>query len=242
MKNKSRKMLALLLVLTLPLTVSANSAEPPGMIIIVEDAPEDMTITLELPTPPEYEPRVSRSVKLWETYYRLFYHITHEEFESAALRIESSEGNFTCPLPEGMRNGYNNLLTLNFRTQSLTLGQRWWRQPLLTVLRVTLTLLTEGLVFWFIFDFREKRSWIVFFAVNLVTQLWLNLQVNGYAFSGGYWVILLFFIEAAIFIAESIAFPLLLKEKRGIIRVLYALCANIVSLIAGILLIGHLPI
>lgn len=242
MKRACLLTLALLLVLALPLTVSANSAEPPGMIIIVENAPEDMTITLQLPTAPEYPPRVSRSVKLWETYYRLFYHITHEEFASAALRVESSQGSFTCPLPAGMRNGYNNLLTLNYRTQTLTLGQRWWRQPLLTFLRITLTMLTEGLVFWFIFGFREKRSWIVFFTVNLVTQLWLNIQVNGYAFTGGYWVIMLFFIEAAIFLAESIAFPLLLKEKRGFIRVLYALCANIVSLIAGILLIGHLPI
>lgn len=242
MKRACMLLFALFLVLSIPLTASANSAEPPGMIIIAENAPEDMTVTLEFPTPSEYEPRVSRSVKLWETYYRIFYSITREEFASASLRIESSEGSFTCPLPEGMRHGYNNLLTLNYRTRTLTLGQRWWRQPLLTFLRVTLTLLSEGLVFWFIFDFREKRSWIVFFAVNLVTQLWLNIQVNGYAFSGGYWVILLFLMEAAIFIAESIAFPLLLTEKRGIIRVLYALCANIVSLIAGILLIGHLPI
>lgn len=241
MKRACMLFLAVLLVLALPLSVSANSAEPPGMIIIVEDAPEDMTLTLQLPTPPEYEPRVTRSVKLWETYYRIFYHITHEELRSAVLRVESSEGSFTCPLPEGMRNGYNNLLTLNFRTQTLSLGQRWWRQPLLTALRVTLTLLTEGLIFW-LFGFRARRSWIVFFAINLVTQLWLNIQVNGFAFTGGYWVILLLLIEAVIFIGESIAFPLLLKEKRGILRVFYALCANAVSLMAGLFLIGRLPI
>ena len=39
--------LALLLVLVLPVSVSANSAEPPGMIIIVEGAPEDISLTLE---------------------------------------------------------------------------------------------------------------------------------------------------------------------------------------------------
>ena len=64
MKRACMLLFALFLVLSIPLTASANSAEPPGMIIIAENAPEDMTETLEFPTPPEYEPRVSRSVKL----------------------------------------------------------------------------------------------------------------------------------------------------------------------------------
>lgn len=233
--------LALLLVLALPVSVSANSAEPPGMIIIVEDAPEDISLTLETAEEPEYGIRIHRSEKRWETYFRLFYSPDIELLKGAVIRVESSEKSFTCPLPQVSGLRYNQLLTLNFQDETLTVGQRWWRQPLLTAVRVTLTLLVEGLVF-FAFGFRRKRSWIVFFAVNLVTQGWLNYIINSSAFSNGYWMLGLYFAEFAIFIAESIAFPILTKERKKWLCVLYALAANAASLIAGLLLINFLPI
>ena len=144
-------------------------------------------------------------------------------------------------MPEGVSNGYNNLLTLNFETQILTLGQRWWRQPVLTAVRVMLTLLVEGLIF-FVFGFRNKRSWIVFFAVNLATQGWLNYIINSSAFSNGYWLIGLYLAEFVIFIAEAIVFLLAVKEKKKWQRPLYAVSANAASLIVGLLLINCLPI
>ena len=52
----------------------------------------------------------------------------------------------------------------------------------------------------------------------------------------------LYLAEFVIFIAEGIAFPVATKEKKKWICVLYALAANAASLIAGLLLINHLPI
>ena len=233
--------LAVMLVLILPVSVSANSAEPPGLIIIVEGAPEDISLTLETAEEPEYEIRIHRSDKSWETYFRLFYSPDSELLKDAVIRVESSEKSFTCPLSQVSGLRYNQLLTLNFQNETLTRGQRWWRQPLLTAVRVTLTLLVEGLIF-FAFGFRSKRSWIVFFAVNLLTQGWLNFLINGSAFSNGYWVLGLYLAEFVIFIAESIAFPVLTKERKKWLCVLYALAANALSLIAGLLFINYLPI
>ena len=240
-KKLSVLIVALLLILALPVSVSANSAEPPGMTIIVEGAPEDISLTLELAEEPEYEVRVREAEQNWEVYFRFYYSPEPDILNGAVIRVEGSGKCFTCPVPEDVYGRYNNLLTLNFESQTLTVGQHWWRQPALTAVRVTLTLLVEGLIF-FAFGFRGKRSWIVFFAVNLVTQGWLNYIINSGAFSNGYWVLGLYLAELVIFIAEAIVFPLATKEKKKWLCLLYALAANTASLIAGLLLIRYLPI
>ena len=240
-KKLSAILLVLVVLLALPVSVSANAAEPPGMIIIVEGAPKDLELTLQLREEPEYGIRIRKNVQNWEVHFRIFYSPDIDLLNGAALRVESGEKSFTCPLPDGVSNRYNQLLTLDYESETLVLGQRWWRQPALTAVRIMLTLLVEGLIF-FAFGFRNKRSWIVFFAVNLITQGWLNYIINSGAFSNGYWVLGLYLAEFVIFIAESIAFPVATKEKKKWICVLYALAANAASLIAGLLLINHLPI
>ena len=240
-RKLSAFILALFLIFALSVPASANSAEPPGMIIIVEGAPEDMTLTLVPGQEPEYEIRIHESRRGWETYFRLYYGMDFSILSSAMIRVESSGNNFTCPIPAEAGRRYNSLLTLNYENRTLTLGQRWWRQPMLTAVRVALTLLVEGLLF-FAFGFRGKRSWIVFLIVNLLTQGWLNYIINSSAFSNGYWVLGLYLAEFVIFIAEAIAFPMATKEKKKGRCVLYALAANAASLIAGLLLINHLPI
>lgn len=241
LKRTAILLAVLVLFLTMPLSVNANSAEPPGLIILVTGAPDDMTITLEVRTTPEEEIRVRQFTKLWEQQYHIYYHLDMQSLETAVIRVESGEKNFTCPLPAETGRTYRNVLTLDYEAQTLTKGQSPWRQPLLTALRITLTLLLEGLVF-FLFGFRTKHSWIVFLAVNLLTQGWLNIVINGYAFSSGYWFLIYLLMEIGILIAESIAFPALTREKKKWLCVLYAVAANVLSLILGSQLIGRLPL
>lgn len=230
-----------LLMLSMPVTVFANSAEPPGIIVIVLNAPEDISLTLEYAALPEEEVRISHSSVAWETHFSFYYPINMVDSRDAVIRVTSQDGSFTCPLPDGITNHYRNLLTLDYATQSLTSGQPAWRQPLYVALRVFLTLILEGIVF-FLFGFRQKRSWIVFLALNLVTQLWVNLFISGSAFSGGYWIFGYWGIELVIFLVESVVFPLATREKKKWQCVLYALTANLVSLLAGGWLISHLPV
>ena len=231
----------LLLILAVTVPVSANSAEPPGMIIIVENAPEDVTLTLELRQESEYGIRIHESKKGWETYFRLYYSVSAETLLGAAIRVESSEKSFSCPIPADAGRRYNSLLTLDFASETLTVGQRWWRQPVLTAVRILLTLLVEGVIF-FAFGFRSKRGWILFLLVNLITQGWLNYIINSGAFTNGYWLLGLYLAEFVIFVAEAIVFPLVAKEKKKWQCLLYALAANAASLAVGLLLINKLPI
>ena len=239
-KKMTMFVLMFLLMLSLAVPVSANSAEPPGMTIIVENAPEDLSLTLELIKETEYEVRIQEAQKSWEVYFRFYYPLQPGLLDGAVIRVESSEKSFFCFLPEQVQSGYNQLLTLDYKSETLMLGQRWWRQPVLTAVRITLTLLVEGLIF-FAFGFRNKRSWIVFFVVNLLTQGWLNYIVNSGAFTNGYWILGLYLAEFVIFIAEAIVFPLAIKEKKWRC-LLYTVAANTASLVAGLLLIRHLPI
>ena len=240
-RKLSAFILALFLIFALSVPASANSAEPPGMIIIVENAPDDITLTLELQQEPEYGIRIQESRQGWETYFRLYYGMSADTLTGASIRVESSEKSFSCPIPADAGRRYNSLLTLNFKAETLTIGQRWWRQPALTAVRIILTLLVEGLIF-FAFGFRARRSWLLFLIANLVTQGWLNYIINSGAFSTGYWILGLYLAEFVIFLAEAILFPLAAKEKKKWISLLYALSANAASLAVGLLLINHLPI
>lgn len=108
----------------------------------------------------------------------------------------------------------------------------------LTRLAATLvpTLIIEGAVLW-LFGFREKRSWLVFLAVNAATQLGLHL-VTGAALAQAGWHFLNYFLtvilqELVIWGAEAAAYALLLKERSRARRVGYAFTANIVSFVLG---------
>lgn len=233
-------LLMLTLLLSLPLTVSANSAEPPGLIILTRGLPEDAQVILKMSDGEMLQYSCERRSRLWETSFRVFYD-WEQDPEEMILEVVSGGECFSCPMPEGIARRYNTLLTLDFQTQTLVMGQSALRTPLLISLRVTLTLILEGLVL-LLFGFREKRSWQVFLVLNLVTQTVLNMAVNSAVFYGGYWGILYFAMEAAIFLSESILCGKLFKEHTTFRRVLFALSANAASLILGGAMLTYFPV
>lgn len=98
------------------------------------------------------------------------------------------------------------------------------------------TLIIEGLIFW-LFGFREKRSWIVFLIVNAVTQLGLHLLFSMPVVLAGehplYYAVVFIPAELVICLVESIAYNLLLKEYDRHQRIGYAVLANITSAVLG---------
>jgi len=97
-------------------------------------------------------------------------------------------------------------------------------------------------IFW-LFGFRQRRSWLIFLAINLVTQgalnLWLN---NGGSLIPSYLIISLIIGEFFVFLAELIGFSYFIKEhKKGRILI-YVIVANLLSLIAGGYIISVLPV
>ncbi len=240
--------LALLLPL-LALPAWGNSAEPPCFTVLVIAPPEGLTITLISPDNEIQAPlELTRDDRAWESYYRFYYWQDDSEqgagAEGASLSVSYGTTSFTLALPDMTDQYYNNLLTLDVESQTLADDVPAWRTPLLVALRVLSTLVIEGVVF-FLFDFREGRSWLVFLGVNLATQLLLNGAMTG-SFStlttSGYWWFLYVFGEVLVFAAETIVFGALLKEKGRGRAVGCALTANAASLVLGGLLLTYLPV
>lgn len=255
MKKKALSLLlALAFCLALPIPASANSAEPPGLTVLVLDPPEELRLTLTL-TEEGADPMtwsLRESSVLWEKYYRFFgsYQAAWgtENALPATLLVEMEEESFSLPIdPEGFSR-YNNLVTLDVAGKRLLYGQPRWRQPLLVFLRVFLTLLLEGLLFYR-FGYRRKSSWAVFLVTNLLTQLGVNVAVQAlFPVAIDFYNLLvsgIFFytpLEIAVLLVEMAAFALLLREHRRRRAVGYAAAANLCSWFLGGALLAVLPL
>ena len=162
-----------LLIVLFPVDTFANSAEPPGLTVIVSNPPADLSLFIRFSDAQEAAPvLLSKERKGWEAYFRFFYHMSplkNKNLEGAVLIVQSSEKSFECLLPASTFDMYNNLLTLDFQQDSIKIGQFPLRVPLLVSMRVILTLIIEGSVF-FLFGYRKKASWAAFLAINLITQ------------------------------------------------------------------------
>lgn len=232
------------LLLVLPQVAVANSAEPPGMTIIIPDSPEDLNITLIVNH--EGSLRIfpmQREQRLWETYYRYYYSgssFTMETLEKGSLSVTSEGKQIELPLDGFIKQTYRNVMTFNLKLGKLSLGSSWTRDVLLVALRLGLTLFLEGIIFW-IFGFRGKRNWMIFFVLNSSTQLALNLMIHGPDL-GSYALMFYLLAEAAILLVELIAFLFLLQKTSKWRTIAFAATANLFSLALGGYLLLYLPV
>jgi hypothetical protein len=214
-----------------------NSAQPPALLIIMNNAPEDVNI--HVITDDGYI-EVSKASVAWETYF-VFYDMKLGASNEVKLKIYGNGNEYEQILDSKYLNTYDNIITYDFNTRNISVGKLLLRSIILVGLRVTLTLIIESIVF-FLFGFREKRSWIVFLIMNLITQGWLNITLNGSLPIRNYAVFSLIFMEIFIFIVEIITVLAAIKEHGKIRQSLYVFIANLLSLILGSILITSLPI
>jgi hypothetical protein len=220
-------LLALALALTLasfvPTSIcNADSGPPPAIIIVVTNAPQDLTISIGTQTS-------LREDKPFASYY--IFNQYNLNWNGLGLQVVSADKHFNVPLNNNMR--YRNYFTLDLETQTLTSVDSLPGTEIVPFLMITLTLLIEGIVF-FIFGYRQKRSWLIFLGVNLVTQIglinWLSQTIS---FTDAYAVLDLFVGEVLVFIIELIAFGILLREYGPLRRISYVFLANFLSLFLG---------
>jgi hypothetical protein len=221
----------------IPAIASGNSAEPPSLIIIVNNPPDDLSILL---LSNKNQPEAVVNKVAWEGHY-VFYKRDMQVSDEYRFKVTSNGESFECVLDIPLKS-YNNVATLDLSNRELRLGKYPLRAVMLVSLRLVLTLLIEGIVFW-LFRFKQKRSWIIFFAINLITQGALNTWLN----SGGspmpsYLIFSLILGEFFVFITEMIALPILIKEHKKSYILTYALLANLISLIVGGYIITVLPV
>ncbi len=229
-------MLVILFLLITTVWTWANSAQPPSILIIVPNAPADMMVSLKAG---DAVSEGRRTDKVLETYFT-FYRYELREAPQYTLVVQNGESRYELPI-EGPLDTYNNIFTLDARTKSLTEGKLPLRDMSLAALRLVLTLVLEGAVFW-IMGFRSRRSWMAFLIINLITQGALNLWLSDMLPLQSYALFVLIFGEFFVFAAEGIAFGLTLKEHRTGRVVGTVILANILSLFAGGVLITWLPL
>jgi hypothetical protein len=237
-KRKNILLCIILLLLTVfsgTQIVSANSAEPPSIIIIVPNAPQDLEMNIGY--------RLSQRIDhLFESYFAF----SSYSFKSAEYTLTVTTGGtvFEITLDKPL-NKYNNVYTLDLGKRVLIEGELPSRDIILVTIRVLLTLLLEAVVF-FLFGYRQKISWIVFLAVNLITQGILFIFLNSLSptpLSGEFYIILTMIVaEIFIFVVEIAVFLIFVKEHRRWRTASYVLTANLLSLIFGGFLITLLPI
>lgn len=238
MKYKSPiALFLLLLALALHGLALANSAEPPGLTVIVNNPPEDLTLFIVSNETAELVPER----RLWEGQYRFYYHALSSSHQISTLNAELTatwgENSISLPIPEEYF-GYNNQVTLDLNNAQLIQGQKPLRTPLLTALRVLLTLIIEGIIL-LAFGYRSCHSIRVFLLLNLITQTLLNVLFIG---ANGYWFILYLLVEAVIFIVEALICRRYLTEHSSARAVLYSLAANAASLMLGGWMLSALPV
>jgi hypothetical protein len=241
--NKISKRLLLVVVLCtlilsiLPTAAYANSAEPPSLVILINNPPRDLSIVL---VSKENQPTATFRRAAWEGYY-VFYSRDMRDISKYTFKVTTNGDSFEYTLDAPLQN-YNNVFTLDLSSRKLTPGTYPFRTALLVSIRLLLTLLFEGIIFW-LFGFRQKSSWLIFLIINLITQGLLNIGLNsGGSLMPSYLIFSLIFGEFFVFTAEMISFPLFIKEHKKSHSLSYAFIANLVSLIAGSVIITILPV
>lgn len=213
-----------------------NSAEPPSIVIIVPDAPDDLRISVVKDGEVIF---AGITDKIVDRYYE-FYFSQLPGSSEYIFDISYGNENFKIRL-DNLPERYNNVYTLNLRDNTLIPGKLKLRTATLVVVRVVMTLMLEGLIFW-LFAFRKKESWIAFLLINMMTQIALNIWITGFPINIGYSIIGLFFMEILIVIFEIALFIRLVSEHSNPRKAIFVLLANTVSFIAGGYMITLLPI
>lgn len=236
--------MTLILSLLTPISITANSAEPPGIEIIVTDAPEDLTLTFVFANGETEEPLVVRRDELKSVYF--FYYTAYTygtSFEHIKLKVSSKNYNFTCDLPSDTNIKYKNKLILDIKGQSLRIEDRSIYLLTVIFMRVLLTFLIEGSIFY-LFGYHKMRSWLIFLFTNLFTQGMLNYIFNTMVTtpdqSGSLSMVYLLF-EISVIVIECFIFSFLVNEHSRIRGFKYALYANLISLFLGGAIMVFIP-
>lgn len=251
--------LAALLVLFIPITALANSAEPPSLTILVRGGPEDLDVSIQLTDAQSKQVsdiQLELKKRPFTRYYQWYgdlspwmlefrYDMPPDAQVEAALVARGQGVHLVLPL-DGLPTwytGYSRLLTLDIPNGRLLEGEHplWW-VALKFLLRLGSTLLIEGAVFWR-FGYRQKESWFDFLVTNLITQAGLNLFLFGQQLeTHSIFVMVLLFAEPVIFLLELLLLCTFVKEKKKLVTAAFTFAANLASLTLGWIFIVLFPL
>lgn len=243
---KIQKALILFLILIMFVgnvqVITANPAAPPSLTIVVTGAPADLKIS--------FGPQQGkRTDKLIESQFVFYYSNPSRNyltmpFSDYPLTVSTSGQILQIAAP--VMTSYESFYVLDLKNRTLTPVDPTLKKIESTALRVLLTLVLEGIIFY-LFGFRKKRSWLLFVLINLFTQIGLNIWLNvlyGHTWGGFSPNVLIALIvgEVLVMIVELLCFAFLVKEYSRRRTLLFVVSANLFSLGVGYLFITNFPV
>lgn len=248
---------ALLLVL-LPVTASANSLPRPYLTIRCdgENPPVAWIALLSPETPDEppadFPPALADALPdgwfVWAYEMALNDGPEHPYYRASffgsdlpeTFRVAFGSADHAATVTEAAtRTRSMQMFTVDTQTGAITTTPIWVGLLLQFACTCSITLVIEAVVL-LLFRFSWRENWKAFLLINLATQIVMTATFGReLVSSGGYSAFLLaFLVEAAIFLAEASACAYLLHGYGRARRVAYALTANLVSFVIGILCIS----
>jgi len=215
----------------------ANSAEPPAVMIIIEGATDETQVALVSGDKRYVAKHVTD--KVFEKQYAFYYHeIIWPWNEKMHLEVISGDEQLDFDFPNAM-DQYRNLYTVNLKSGNLLEGVTFWRQIKWVLRRVSVTIAIEALVF-LAFGYRERRTFIIFLVMNLITQGYLNVTLSGIGM-GAYVLLGLIVLEILVLITELIIGLIAIREHKRWRTALCIFVCNVVSFFVGGAMLMMLP-
>lgn len=229
----------MLIAIAIGIVGFANAAEPASVIIIIPGAPSDIVLqpVEELASDDAYSDEITKIVRPHEVQFSI-YRDYFKKTQSVDFMLSYGETNFNITVDSNGK--HLQFFTLDLNGQRLTRDLNPVRVAVIIGLRVAITLLIEGAILY-AFGFRERRTWLIFLLINLLTQGFLNIELSRTAFGSGYLLFGLMILEVFILVIELSVFWGIVKEHGWLRRILYPLLANTASLFIGGYLIMHFP-
>ena len=139
------------------------------------------------------------------------------------------------------RKAFNSTVYFDYKTGKATEKSYIGSYIMQFISTCSATLLIEGIIL-LLFGFGLKQSWKPFLAINIFTQVLLTLVVFTSMYKGGTMLAIFAYIpfEIVILIIEAALFAKYLRQHSKMRRAIFAISANIVSFIAGLLMMVNL--
>ena len=238
----------------LPSGMVMPSYHPPMLTILTENAPSDLTIEIQLHRRNgTVLPKVlEKKTRIWEQQFRLrredfitvrSWYGNDYDLKDAELVLRSGGQSTTIRIPQELTEQMrmDDVLMLDYKTGTLSLGNPLWRGGLLLLLRILIAVGLELLIFR-LRGFTDSRSYWAVGIVAFVSIGLLSLFTSGWLNFNNRETIVYFFLSVLILAAQVIAL-LLCMEERDKDRILTAtLYAGLTAIGSNVLWLYFLPV
>ena len=193
--------LVFLFFLVWAMVVPASAAQggsyhAPAVTILVENAPDDLEITMNLHKSNDrvIPTKLEKKCVAWEQQFRLFregvFSVTDwfgnsYDLKDAELVLTSGGKKTVVPLPRAItdRMTMNNVLTLDYRTGTVRFGEPMLRGPLMLALRLLVAAAVE-LLFFRLYDYRDRHTMLLVAGVELARPKIQQVFIDDYLLTG----------------------------------------------------------